>query len=225
MSKVIFDFIQRFEVENGLPHLISSSTKVIEGGEDMMSLATSMLEQLSFDKKFKLNHASQYTGYRLKSPGQGAKRYQLVLAQRKEGLCISIPQDVLDPYVLYLSYYIKIAGDHDVYHNTKGIFWVLPSKKDIFLESLNPIYWSLLEGETVGNFYLNDFRDDGYGCGPVIDRIPLDECRPETLSDNDTYLILSEDKLFPYTWQLTISSKEVLEEFISHFAKILMENQ
>ncbi|MBK1990088.1 hypothetical protein A0J48_021590 [Sphaerospermopsis aphanizomenoides BCCUSP55] len=31
------------------------------------------------------------------------------------------------------------------------------------------------------------------------------------------------DKLFPYSWQVCITSAEVLEEFITYFAKILME--
>ena len=39
MSKTIYDVIQRFEVEKGVPRLISTNIQVIEGGEDLMSLA------------------------------------------------------------------------------------------------------------------------------------------------------------------------------------------
>jgi hypothetical protein len=74
-------------------------------GKSLMSLATSMLEQLSFDEKFKKNITSSYTGYRLKNPGARAKKYLLVLAQRKEGLYISVSKDVLDPHILCLKYF------------------------------------------------------------------------------------------------------------------------
>ncbi|MCC5645471.1 hypothetical protein LC607_21480 [Nostoc sp. CHAB 5824] len=32
-------------------------------------------------------------------------------------------------------------------------------------------------------------------------------------------------KLFPYSWQVCITSSEVLKEFLGYFAKILMEQQ
>jgi hypothetical protein len=60
---------------------------------------------------------------------------------------------------------------------------------------------------------------------PGSDIIPRNEFSPDTLSDSDTYLVLRNDKLFPYTWQAFITSSEVLEEFVGHFAKILIENQ
>ena len=104
MSKIIYDVIQRFEVENGVPRLVSTNIQVIEGGEDLLSLAIRLLTKLGFYEKFDENRTSQYIGYRLKNPGKGAKRYQLVLAQRKEGLCISISQDVLKSEILNLVY-------------------------------------------------------------------------------------------------------------------------
>ncbi len=85
MSKIVYDVIQRFEVENGVPRLVSTNIQVIQGGEDLMSLATNLLNQLGFNEKFKVSQASQYLGYRLKNPAKGAKRYQLDLAQPKEG--------------------------------------------------------------------------------------------------------------------------------------------
>lgn len=90
MSKIIYDVIQRFEVEDGVPRLISTTIQVIEGGEDLMSSASTLLKQMGFYDKFDEKRTSQYIGYRLKNPRKGDKRYQLVLAQRKEGLCISI---------------------------------------------------------------------------------------------------------------------------------------
>ena len=230
MSKVIYDVIQRFEVENGVPRLVSTNIEMIAGGEDLMSLATSILEKLGFNDKFKVSRASQYIGYRLKNPAKGAKRYQLVLAQRKEGLCISIPQDILDGHILEIKYWVDISeADAGVGYSIAGVIWVNPSKKDIFLESLPPEYWDLLAAKekTVGEIYLNKCTGDDWSTWYSViansEIIPRNEFRIEVLSNNQSYLILQEDKLFPYTWQTCISSKEVLEEFISYFAKILME--
>jgi hypothetical protein len=215
---------QQEENERDKPPLLLPSTQ----DEDLMSLATGMLEQLGFDQKFKVSRAFQHIGYRLKNPGEGDNPFQLVLAQRKEGLCISIPKNILEPYVLSLKYweFFDLAGE--ICPFTKGTFWILPSKKDIFLESLHPNYWSLLqvEGKTVGNCYLNKRGSDGSLYGEfIIPGIPLEEFSPDTLSDTDTYLVLSEDKLFPYTWQAYLSLSEVLEEFLCHIAKKIIENQ
>ena len=70
MSKIIYDVIQRFEVENGVPRLISTNIQVIEGGEDLMSSAASLLKQLGFYDKFEEKRTSQYIGYRLKNRGK-----------------------------------------------------------------------------------------------------------------------------------------------------------
>ncbi|MDD1466457.1 hypothetical protein MEO43_14395 [Dolichospermum sp. ST_sed5] len=50
-----------------------------------------------------------------------------------------------------------------------------------------------------------------------------EEFKLEHLGESSSYLILDEDKLFPYMSQVCITSSELLEEFINHFAKILME--
>ena len=76
MSKIIYDVIQRFEVENGVPRLVSTNIQVIEGGEDLLSLAISLLTKLGFYDKFEEKRTSQYIGYRIKNPGKGSKRYQ-----------------------------------------------------------------------------------------------------------------------------------------------------
>ena len=96
MSKIIYDVIQRFEVENGVPRLVSTNIQVIQGGEDLLSLAISLLTQMGFYEKFEEKRTSQYIGYRLKNPGKGDKRYQLVLSERKETLYISITKNILE---------------------------------------------------------------------------------------------------------------------------------
>jgi hypothetical protein len=214
------------ENESKKPSLLSLSMK----GEDLISLATRMLEQVGFDQKFKVTRAFQYTGYRLKSPEKQANPYQLILSQHKEDLSISIPQDILEPYLLILKYWIEGEEIGTVRDAIAGRFLVLPTKKDIFLDLLHPNYWNLLEvvRETVGTFYLNEVEKIGNGDYEYYlarSSIFLEEFSPNTLSDSDSYLVLSEDKLFPYTWQVCISSSEVLQEFISHFGKILIENQ
>ena len=45
------------------------------------------------------------------------------------------------------------------------------------------------------------------------------------LSKSDCCLEARQDKLFPYTLQVCINSRDVLEEFITKFAKILIEEE
>ncbi|MEA5531892.1 hypothetical protein VB638_20345 [Dolichospermum sp. UHCC 0684] len=233
MSKIIYDVIQRFEVENGVPRLVSTNIQVIEGGEDLLSLAISMLTKLGFYEKFDENRTSQYIGYRLKNPGKGAKRYQLVLAQRKEGLCISIPKDVFQPEILEIKCWSDCIIHEDNFGNLidttdhfLGRFWILPSKEDIFLEVTQSHYPNTLNGEVRGKFYLNPYQTFSMGDYDDYEEavsMEADEFKLEQLGESSSYLILYEDKLFPYMWQVCIISNEVLEEFINHFAKILME--
>jgi hypothetical protein len=213
MSKIIYDVIQRFEVENGVPRLISTNIQVIEGGEDLMSLAVSLLKQLGFYDKFEEKRTSQYIGYRLKNPGKGDKRYQLVLAQRKEGLCISIPINSFESELLELDceivYYIDSEEIYTIYR-----LWILPSKEDVFMSNLSPPFSKRLKGKITGRCHISKSMISS----PQNFNI-------ETLGDSSSYLLVQEDKLFPYAWQVSISSSEVLEEFLGHFAKILMEAQ
>ena len=234
MSKTIYDVIQRFEVEKGVPRLISTNIQVIEGGEDLMSLAANLLKKLGFYDKFDEKRTSQYIGYRLKNPRKGDKRYQLVLAQRKEGLCISIPQDRLEPYLLNMKSHVLIPEQLVRGENLKASYWILPSKRDLFLKSLKGEYWHLFENfetggqsEIKGEIYLNSYKDyENFAIDWVV-VFPseiLDEFQADTLSnDPQSYLIVNSDKLFPYAGQVSISSCEVLEEFIGYFAKIIME--
>ncbi len=236
MSKIIYDVIQRFEVENGVPRLISTNIKVIEGGEDLMSLAISLLTKLGFYGKFEENRTSQYIGYRLKNPVKGSKRYQLILAQRKEGLCISIPINSFESELLELyagtSYYktMDVYG-HPDYETIKYItlarLWILSSKEDVFLSNLSPHYSQMFKGEITGKFCLNYYAEGEEGnmsWSEIILFAPA-EFDIKALGDSSSYLLVQEDKLFPYAWQVSISSSEVLEEFLGHFAKILMEAQ
>jgi len=199
--------------------------------EDLMSLATKMLEQLGFDEIFKVTKASGYIGYRFKKPEEIAYPYRLILSQKQEGLCISIPQDILEPYLLTLKYWTD-EEEFNTEEVIAGRFLVLPSKKDIFLESLHPNYWSIREfvGKIIGTFYLNELKelyyyDERYGsCGyyRACSSISVDEFNLNTLSASNSYLVLREDKRFSYTLQICISSSEVLQEFIDHFGKILI---
>lgn len=234
MSKIIYDVIQRFEVENSVPRLMSTNIQVIEGGEDLMSLAASLLNQLGFYEKFYEKRTSQYIGYRLKNPGKGDKRYQLVLSQRKEGLCISIPQDILEPYLLNMKSYGVIEEALVIGEKTEASYWILPSKRDNFLNSLEGHFWYIFEefeiggeNEIKGNVYLNSYEEDGWGMGmgTIITSELVDEFQSYTLSNPQSYLIVNSDKLFPYSWQVSINSSEVLKEFLNHFAKIIMETK
>ncbi|MFM9265313.1 hypothetical protein [Tychonema sp. BBK16] len=233
MSKIIYDVIQRFEVEKGVPRLISTNIQVIQGGEDLMSSAANLLKQLGFYDKFEENRTSQYIGYRLKNPRKGDKRYQLVLAQRKEGLCISIPQDILEPYLLNMTSHVLIPEQLVIGSCLKASYWILPSKRDNFLNSIKGDYWHLFdkfnigdESEIKGDFYLNHCEDDGWGMGTIFPSKLLDEFQADSLSnDPQSYLRVDTAKLFPYAWQVSVSSNEILEEFLGHFAKIIMEAQ
>lgn len=192
-------------------------------GKNLMSLATSMLEQLSFDEKFKKNITSSYTGYRLKNPGARAKKYLLVLAQRKEGLCISVSKDVLEPHILCLKYYEDAAPDIIL-----GKFWIIPSKEDIFLASMQTHYPTLLDGEITGSFTLNEgafLFHHNIDIDNSIDFIESpEEFEINSLGSHNCYLVINEDQLFPDTLQVCITSREILEEFIRYFGEILMEN-
>lgn len=236
MSKIIYDLTQRFEVENGVPRLVSSNLQIIEGGKDLLSLAISILAKLGFYEKFDENRTSQYIGYRLKNPGKGAKRYQLVLAQRKEGLCISISKDVFQPEILEITCFTEYDAPVDDLGNDSvttthilGRFWILPSKEDIFLEVMQSHYPDILNGQVSGNFSLNPYviypDIPGYDAEPFgeIRSMESEEFKLEHLGESSSYLILDEDKLFPYMSQVCITSSELLEEFVNHFAKILME--
>jgi hypothetical protein len=221
--------------QDDTPHL--SSTRAVEGDENLMSLATRLLQKLGFDQKFKVTKVSGYIGYRFKNPEEVTYPYRLILSQQQEGLCISIPQYILEPYLLTLKYwttYCTTEEEGNIEEAIAGRFLVLPLKKDIFLDSLHPNYWNILEVErkTIGSFYLNEIvniynEDDEYFVDYYAsDSISLKEFNPNTLSDSNSYLLVGEDRLFSYTWQICISSSEILQEFIGYFGgKILVPDE
>lgn len=239
MSKIIYDVIQRFEVENGVPRLVSTNIQVIQGGEDLMSLATSLLDKLGFYDKFDESRTSQYVGYKLKNPKKGAKRYQLVLTPRKEGLCVTISRDILKSNILYFEYFHDSNEYNEPHHSILGKIWVLPSKENIFFESMQARYPIFLEiGETTGIFILNMYEASEYYGYEISDENSIsrdlkaqnvinlpEEFDINNLGGSNCYLVINDDKLFPYSWQVCITSSEVLKEFLGYFAKILMEQQ
>lgn len=210
--------------------LPSSSTSVVDEDEDLMSLAIRLLDELGFNQKFKVTKGFGYTGYRFKNPKNQVNHYQLILFQQQESLSVSIPQYILEPYLLTLvKYWTRSATPlEELEASILGRFLVLPLKKDIFLDSLHPNYWNILEVErkTIGTCFLNEivkFCDevDGevycYGSNSIF----LQEFNPNTISDSNSYLIVGEDERFSYTWQICISSSEILQEFIENFGKIV----
>ncbi len=209
---------QENQSNNSIP--IASSNK----GKELMLMATKILEELDVYQVFKVKKHWQYTGYRLKNPPNGWNRYLLIFSQQEESLSISIAQDILEPYILILEYWKSVKNSElPVDSYIAGRFLVLPTKKDIFLDSLHPNYWNLLEIErkTVGTFFLNELeRIDDY-CSP-LPSIILNEFTPYFLSDSDSYLILDEDKRFSKNYQACISSSTVLQEFFSYFGQILL---
>ena len=86
--KIIYDIIQRFEIVNGVPCLVSTNIKMIEGGESLISIAQKWLYEWT---NFQIHVKQDYIGYKI----LGSKRYQLILVQREQGLQISFASDDL----------------------------------------------------------------------------------------------------------------------------------
>ncbi|WP_375479415.1 helix-turn-helix transcriptional regulator [uncultured Nostoc sp.] len=202
---------------DGVTSLVLSGDEIFEEpGEELMFLAINILEALGFEQKFKMSKALQYVGYRLKKLEKGSNSYQLILLKQKERLSISMPLDILEPHLLNLKYWEYSDAVEEICLCTKGRFWVLPNKKDIFLESLHLNYWHILqvEGQTVGDRYI------------AGSSMTLEEFNPETLSDGSTYLVVNYDERFNdkwNMWKVSINLKEVLQDFLSYFGKILMD--
>lgn len=190
-------------------------------------MAINILEALGFEQHFKMNKASQCIGYRLKNPGERDKRYQLFLKQSLfGGLSVSINKLILDPYLLNFKYWVYIYEYKLFSESIAARFLVLPSKENLFLDSLNPKYWNTLEVErkTSGDFYLNDQQKPEYydHNKDELTTICLNGFSEYNVSDSKTYLCIREDKEFDYTWQMFINSREILQEFITYFGKILL---
>lgn len=99
----IYDLVQRFEVRDGVPRLMSTDIQVLEGGHHLLSVAK---EWMKANTGYYLNVTKHYIGYREKP--LASSKYELVLAQRGESLQVSFPhnervmlevqQDTLFPY-------------------------------------------------------------------------------------------------------------------------------
>lgn len=102
---------------------------------------------------------------------------------------------------------------------TKGVFWILPSKIDIFLDSLHPVYANLFKGKVQGDCSLNQFYHDEDGNEECTElKFSLVEFPFEIMSNRrDSYLVVSHNQLFSNTWKISISSGKVLEEVIDIF--------
>ncbi|MHC5718025.1 MAG: helix-turn-helix domain-containing protein [Nostoc sp.] len=214
---------------DGVTTLVSSGDEIFEEprGEELMFLAINILEALGFEQHFKMSKASQCIGYRLKNPGEKDKRYQLFLKQSLFGsLYVSINKLVLDPYLLNFQYWVYITEEEFFFEMIAGRFLVLPGKENLFLDSLNPKYWNTLEIErkTVGIFYLNDQQNPEFYDRKTdeLTTMCLAGFNEYDLSDSQSYLYISEDQQFDYTWQIFINSRERLQEFITYFGKILL---
>ena len=205
-----------------------------EKNKDLMSVAISLLKQLCFYNKFKENCTSRYRGYRLKNPDNGDKRYKLILAQEQESLFISIPRSILESDVLKLYKMVdKLmvdADDSDEEAIAIGKIWVIPSKEDHFLEAIESSYGStalrLMNGQVVGEFclYPYEYYWEENDKTPWID-YGRGDFDIKDLGSRANYLILNENKFFPETWQVCISSIEILQEFIGYFGESLMKQQ
>ncbi|MEH1832549.1 MAG: helix-turn-helix transcriptional regulator [Nostoc sp.] len=126
---------------DGVPSLVLSGDEIFEEDwEELMFLATNMLQQVGFEEKFKMSKASQCIGYRLKNPGERDKRYQIFFKQSLYGLSVSINKLILDPYLLNFQYWIYIYEYKVLSESIAGRFLVLPGKENLFLDSLNPKY-------------------------------------------------------------------------------------
>lgn len=236
MTKQVFDLIQRLEVEDGVPRVISSAINLIEGGVDLLWHGRAKLKDLGFTAIFEENKTSQYVGYRPRRADKGNRRYSLVLSQRKDGLLISVPQEFLEPFMLVLQYQevlplsvIDLIGDEDEYPKTQDYYWVRPSQEDLFLDASEK-YRNVLQGEVTGAFCIDPQGLDPEhppdcqkarlaGIGPFWDHSKyINELRTREFC-----LRATSDTLFPYCLQFFVTSSDVLEELLSYFAPKLME--
>lgn len=213
---------------DGVASLVLSGDEILEeSGEELMFLAINILEALGFEQHFKMNKASQCIGYRLKNPGERDKRYQLFLKPSLDALSISINKLILDPYLLNFKYWIINYEYSLLFDSIAARFLVLPGKENLFLDSLNPKYWNTLEIErkTLGDIYLNEqqkpeFYDHNKD---ELTRICFDGFSEYNVSDSKTYLCIRENNEFDYTWEMFIDSREILQELITYFGRILLD--
>lgn len=81
-DKIVYDLIQRFEVIDGVPHLLHSQINSIEGETNLFSIAEGWIAKNTKLMRF---NKQQYVAYKNK----GDKRYQLILTPRHSFLQVS----------------------------------------------------------------------------------------------------------------------------------------
>ena len=87
-DKIVYDVVQRFEVVDGVPQLISTQIKSIEGGTSLFCIAEYWIGK---NTKLLPFNEQQYVAYKNK----GDKRSQLVLTPRISFLQVSFPSSRL----------------------------------------------------------------------------------------------------------------------------------
>jgi hypothetical protein len=212
-----FDLIQRIRVEDGVPRILSTNIRIIEGGDDLLSLAIDILKQLKFYEKFAENAKSQYVGYKLKNPQKGAKRYQLILFRREDYLCIAIPQNILEPHLLRLRQQ-EYAENLEELKMTSSYWWIRPWYEMVFYKAIQNFTYVEENQEKEENFRAS--------YKTTVNLLYPDEKEELLKSIKESGSAISAcdlSSLFPYTMQLLIDSKEVLQECLNYFVKILME--
>ncbi|MEG4084583.1 hypothetical protein [Microcoleus sp. POL10_C6] len=125
-DKIVYDLIQRFEVVDGVPKLISTQIHRIEGGTNLFSIAESWMAKHTKLERF---NKQQYVAYKKK----GEKRYQLVLAPRTSFLQVSFAPSSLSGKIqfqteadLLFPYALRVAIDN----------------KDTLIQLLNDLFYT-----------------------------------------------------------------------------------
>jgi uncharacterized caspase-like protein/uncharacterized protein (UPF0335 family) len=196
----------------------------------LISLGHKILKQYGFEQSF-LKAKGVYPPcitYRFKQPKEDEAMYQsiIVLLQRKESLEIYILKEIIDEDLLKINYYEFDDRMEGYYSCSAGIFWVLPSKNHIFVDSLHPIYGDLLKGKIKGNFSLNHCYQGEYGqeeCSNL--KFSLTEFPINTMNNRgDSYLVVSDEATFENTWKVCIKTEESLKEFIDYlYQKMILQ--
>ncbi len=201
----------------------------------LISSAHKKLRELGFEERF-IKTEGTYPpciAYRFKEPTKDYEKYQHIIAlnQKVDNLEIYILQEIINEDLLT----IKCAEYHDevddYYSSIKGIFWIFPSKTNIFIDSLHPVYADLFKGATKGTVALNSSyqNQSRYGdeyTGYTNPKFSLTEFPLKNMSNrNDSYLIVNDDKSFTKTWKISIRTQDSLTEIIDYlYEKINTQN-
>lgn len=199
--------------------------------KDLISLAISTLNKIGFTEIFQMKIKSNVVGYKPKRNLTTDKRYQIFIEDSSDsGLIISINKKILESHLLNLKYWIDI-GDGNWNQEIVGRLLVIPGKENLFLSSLQPKYWNILEveGKTVGDVYLNDKENPEYYDHTTQETTKkcVEGFNEYDLSNTESYIVINENQefSFKYTWQMFIKSREVLQDFIVYFGDKLMKIQ